>query len=85
MASATGDLNLATWGLYLLRPSGFILAHDMDSAGEQGAEKLAWLHNSKRLQIPAIQPGDKDLTDFHRSGGSLHGLIESALTLGGTS
>lgn len=79
LASATGDLNLATWGLYLLRPSSFILAHDMDPAGEKGSAKLAWLRDSQRLKIPALKPGDKDLTDFHKSGGNLYSLIENAL------
>lgn len=79
LASAANDLNLATWGLYLLRPSAFILAHDMDQAGEQGAGKLAWLHNSQRLKIPQLQPGDKDLTDFHKSGGNLYSLVENML------
>ncbi len=79
LASATGELNLATWGLYLLRPSAFILAHDMDKAGEEGAGKLTWLHNSQRLKIPQLQPGDKDLTDFHKSGGNLYSLVESVI------
>lgn len=79
LAGAETDLNLATWGLYLLRPSAFILAFDMDEAGDKGADKLAWLHNSQRLTIPALKAGDKDLTDFHKSGGSLHSLIENAL------
>jgi hypothetical protein len=79
LASATGELNLATWGLYLLRPSCFILAHDMDPAGDRGAAKLAWLRNSQRLRIPMIKPDDKDLTDFHKNGGNLYDLIESAL------
>ena len=80
LASAAGDLNLATWGIYLLRPSRFILAHDMDTAGETGAAKLAWLHNSQRLTIPALTPGAKDLTDFYKSGGDLRALMQSALT-----
>jgi len=79
LASATGELNLATWGLYLLRPSGFLLAHDMDPAGEKGSAKLAWLRDSQRLKIPELRPGDKDLTDFHKSGGNLYSLIENAL------
>ncbi|GIK10724.1 MAG: hypothetical protein IT296_02795 [Anaerolineae bacterium] len=81
LASATGELNLATWGIYLLRPSRFILAQDMDKAGKQGAEKLAWLHDSKRLDIPTLTPGAKDLTDYHRDGGNLRGLIQSALAI----
>jgi hypothetical protein len=80
LASATGDLNLATWGLYLLRPSSFILAYDSDAAGEEGSTKLTWLHNSQRLKIPQLQPGDKDLTDFHKSGGNLYSMIENALS-----
>jgi hypothetical protein len=79
LASATGDLNLATWGLYLLRLSGFILAHDRDAAGEKGSAKLAWLHHSQRLKIPELRPGDNDLTHFHQSGGNLYSLIENAL------
>jgi hypothetical protein len=82
LASATGDLNLATWGLYLLRPSCFVLAHDMDPAGDKGAAKLDWLHSSQRLKIPQLQPGDKDLTDFHKAGGNLYSLIESMLRPG---
>lgn len=79
LAGAESDLNLATWGLYLLRPSRFILALDMDEAGEKGAGKLSWLHNSQRLTIPALKAGDKDITDFHKSGGNLHSLIKNAL------
>lgn len=79
LASATGELNLATWGLYLLRPSSFILAHDMDNAGENGAAKLHWLHDAQRLIIPRLQPGIKDLTDFHQAGGNLYSLIESVI------
>ena len=79
LASATGDLNLATWGIYLLRPSSFILAQDRDEAGEKGAQKMNWLHNSIRLRIPALREGDKDITDYYKSGGSLPALIQDAL------
>jgi DNA primase len=79
LGGASGRLNLATWGLYLMRPSSFLLAYDVDRAGVEGQDKLAWLHNSQRLKIPQLQPGDKDLTDFHKSGGNLRSLIENAL------
>lgn len=79
LGSATNDLNLATWGLYLLRPSSFILAYDTDQAGASGNNKLTWLSNAHLLTIPQLQPGDKDLTDFHKSGGHLRSLIENAL------
>jgi len=79
LGSATNELNLAAWGLYLLRPSRFLLAYDIDKAGRQGKEKLTWLHDSQALSVPALRPGDKDLTDFHRSGGNLKSLIESSI------
>jgi hypothetical protein len=31
------------------------------------------------LKIPQLQPGNKDLTDFHKSGGNLYSLLESAI------
>ena len=79
LASATTDINLATWGIYLLRPASFVLAHDMDKAGDEGAAKLAWLHDAQRLHIPALRDGDKDITDYYLSGGDLHELIQNAL------
>jgi DNA primase len=79
LGSASNEINLATWGLYLLRPSCFILAYDIDHAGAKGGDKLAWLHDAQRLNIPALMDGDKDLTDFHKSGGNLYSLIENVL------
>ncbi len=79
LGSATNELNLATWGIYLLRPSGFVIAYDVDSAGNGGANKLTWLRDARRLIVPQLSPGDKDLTDFHKSGGNLYSLIESIL------
>lgn len=79
LASATAELNIATWGLYLTSVSCFLFAYDMDKAGNEGAKKLAWLRDSQRLNIPQLRDGDKDLTDFHKSGGNLKSLIESAL------
>jgi len=79
LGSASNELNLATWGLYLLRPSSFILAYDIDQAGKGGGEKLAWLREAKILNIPILKDGDKDLTDFHKSGGDLQALIREAI------
>jgi hypothetical protein len=80
LASSTSPLNLASWGIYLLRPTGFILAHDTDEAGEKAAQNLSWLHDSRRLKIPALRAGDKDITDFYLSGGNLRELIQGAIT-----
>jgi len=79
LGSATNKLNLATWGIYLLRPSSFLIAYDTDEAGKHGGDDLSWLHDSRRLQVPILRAGDKDLTDFHKSGGNLYSLIESAI------
>ena len=79
LGAASNDLNLATWGIYLLRPSSFVIAYDVDAAGKGGAAKLTWLHDAKRLHIPSLKQSDKDLTDFHKSGGNLYSLIESVL------
>ncbi len=51
----------------------------MDNAGNHGKDKLTWLHDSQVLNIPVLMQGDKDITDFHKSGGNLKSLIESAL------
>ena len=52
----------------------------MDGPGSKADEKLAWLRNSQRLNIPQLQPRDGyDLTDFHQQGGHLGSLIENAL------
>lgn len=79
LGSSTNELNIATWGIYLLRPSIFLIAYDVDAAGNGGAEKLTWLHDAQRLNIPTLRKGDKDLTDFHKSGGNLYSLVESVL------
>jgi hypothetical protein len=79
LGSATNKLNVATWGIYLLRPSSFVLAYDVDTAGNGGANKLTWLHDAQRLTVPQLRPGDKDVTDFYKSGGNLCSLIENAI------
>jgi len=84
LGSATNELNVATWGIYLVQKNipFFMIAYDMDSAGNGGANKLTWLHDAKKLHIPILRKGDKDLTDFHKSGGNLYSLIESVLCPG---
>jgi DNA primase len=84
LGSATNELNVATWGIYLVQKNipFYVIAYDVDSAGNGGANKLSWLHAAKRLHIPILRKGDKDLTDFHKSGGNLYSLIESVLRPG---
>lgn len=70
LGSATNDLNTMTWGLYMLNIHQWFTAYDNDQAGEQGQQKLDWLH-PKRLNIPQLKPHDKDITDFFKSGGDI--------------
>lgn len=79
LGSANQALDIATWGLYLLKIRRWFLAYDSDQSGQGGADRLNWLRSSKRLQVPQLKPGDKDLTDFFRSGGDLRGWLSEKL------
>ena len=70
LGSASAALNVATWGFYLLNTKRRFTAYDPDRAGEQGAARLSWMH-TQTLAIPKLRQYDKDLTDFHVSGGNL--------------
>lgn len=69
--SACQHLDLASWGWYLLHAHRFLVAYDMDGKSENGIQDLLTLRCSTRANIPQLQPTDKDLTDFHKSGGDL--------------
>lgn len=69
--SASQHLDLAAWGWYLLHARHFLVAYDMDGKSENGAQDLLALRHSVRANIPQLQPKDKDLTDFYKSGGDL--------------
>ena len=49
----------------------FLVAYDMDGKSEAGAQGLLTLRQALRANVPQLQPQDKDLTDFHKSGGNL--------------
>jgi len=69
--SASQHLDLATWGWYLLHARRFLVAYDVDGKSENGVQGLLTLRHAIRAMIPQLQPEDKDLTDFHKSGGDL--------------
>jgi DNA primase len=69
--SASQHLDVAAWGWYLLHACRFLVAYDMDGKSENGAQGLLTLRHSVRANIPQLQPKDKDLTDFYKSGGDL--------------
>lgn len=69
--SACQHLDLAAWGWYLLHARRFLVAYDVDGKSEKGIQGLLTLRQAIRAKIPQLQPQDKDLTDFHKSGGDL--------------
>lgn len=72
LGSAHALLNPVPWAHHLLPVRRLLLAFDIDKAGQGGAHRLEILTaRAERLTIPALQPGDKDLTDFVRHGGNL--------------
>lgn len=76
LGSATNSLDIDAWAPYMLPVSRFLVCYDADQAGEQGSERWNSLSNRvRRVMLPTSRPGIKDLTDFHKSGGSLLDLI----------
>jgi hypothetical protein len=71
IGSACQHLDLAAWGWYLLHARRFLVAYDVDGKSENGIQGLLTLRQAIRAKIPQFQPQDKDLTDFHKSGGDL--------------
>jgi len=69
--SASQHLDVAAWGWYLLNARRFLVAYDIDGKSENGVLGLLTLRHAIRANIPQLQPEDKDLTDFHKSGGDL--------------
>ncbi len=72
LGSASQHLDVTTWDWYLLGARRFLVAYDMDGKSEAGANGLLTLRHALRAKVPQIHPQDKDLTDFHKSGGDLH-------------
>jgi hypothetical protein len=71
LGSATGNLDLMTWGAHLLPLARLLVAYDLDDAGKHGAATVASLTaRARRVSVPAM-PGVKDITDFHQAGGNL--------------
>jgi len=72
LGSAAKHLDLQTWGVYLLPARLILTAYDFDAAGRNGSRELSALSaRIRRLRVPVLRPGDKDLTDYHKAGGDL--------------
>lgn len=78
LGSAGSELNVATWGYHFLNIEERFVAYDLDQSGKAGSEKLSWL-NPHPLSIPKLRPHDKDLTDFHLSGGDLKSWLSTEI------
>lgn len=72
LGSASKKLDVAAWGAYLLPARAILAAYDIDEAGKHGLVEL--VSKSARIhpvRVPALRPGDKDITDFVKAGGDL--------------
>ncbi len=80
-------LDLELWALpYLLDAELMLAAYDVDqdAAGQGKSERglgrlLALSRRMRRLAVPALGPGDKDITDFWMAGGDLRGWLAEEL------
>jgi hypothetical protein len=76
LGSATTSFDIDLWARYLLPVARFLVCYDTDEAGQKGLTKWESLSaRTRRVQVPKVKPTDKDLTDFHRSGGRILDLI----------
>lgn len=71
LGSATKRLDVATWGHVLLPARAILAAYDLDPAGRAGLTALARATHIHAVRVPALRPGDKDITDYHQAGGDL--------------
>jgi DNA primase len=79
LGSASDPLDVPVWAGYLLPVVRLLVAYDVDVAGDKGAAKLLSLtKRAQRLAVPKLRDGDKDVTDFHKSGGNLREWLAQA-------
>jgi DNA primase len=80
LGSASDPLDVPAWAGYLLPIVRLLVAYDVDAAGDKGAAKLLSLtRRAQRLAVPKLREGDKDVTDFHKSGGNVREWLAQAV------
>jgi len=80
LGSAQGRLDVDRWARYLLQARLVLVAYDADAAGSKGSEALARLSaRVRRVRVPVLRLGDKDIVDYYRAGGDVRGWLEGAL------
>jgi DNA primase len=76
LGSAAASLDNGQWGRYLAPIRRLLLSYDADQTGQSAADKLVRsLAQARRVDIPIVRDGDKDLTDFCRRGGRLRDWV----------
>lgn len=72
LGSEGNRLDVPAWAAYLLPVSRLLIAYDVDGKSKRGAGVLvAMTARARRLTVPKLKDGDKDITDYHKSGGHL--------------
>ncbi len=81
--AGTKNFDLTEWSRYLLPVRRFFIAYDLDDAGTDGANYLAAMSaRMKRVHVPRLREKDKDLTDYHVSGGNLRDWLRFEIERG---
>lgn len=79
-SASLAHFDLKQWGRFLLPVARFFISFDVDGRSETGANALCDLSaRMQRVFIPQLRPSDKDLTDFHKSGGCLRDWLQFEL------
>ena len=79
------NIDMDTWGCYLMPAQAILVALDSDSAGKKVDALSRLSPQIHPIRIPVLHQGDKNITDYLRSGGDLwewfkynlenHGLV----------
>ena len=82
LGSASKTLDLAAWGPYLMPLGWLMAAYDLDPAGTKGlADLLGKVGSIHPVRVPALNSGDKDISDYHLAGGDLYKWLRYNLAL----
>jgi len=72
---------LERWARYLYPVKYFLLLYDQDGKSDSAVRFWQGLSaRTRQVKWRNLRPGDKDLTDYHRSGGRLLDLVSWAIT-----
>ena len=76
LGNAQARLDVRRWWHQLIGARCVLVAYDVDAAGRKGSEEMAKLSaRMRRVRVPVLCAGDKDITDYWRAGGDVSGWI----------